>query len=72
MSRSRETRVRGCRYAPGSSPNAAGCSSSDWRWAGAGGRWRIARAGLCWHRPIDQERRRRHPANSRYPRVGRT
>ncbi|WP_243723427.1 hypothetical protein [Actinomadura sp. 7K507] len=58
MSRSRESRVRGCRYAPGSSTNAI--------------RRRIARTGLCWHRPVDQERRRRHPANSRYPRVGRT
>jgi hypothetical protein len=34
-------------------------------------RRRMARAGLCWQRPLDQERRRRHLANSRYPRVGR-
>ena len=58
MSRSRESRVHGCRYSPGSSMNAI--------------RRRIARASLCWHRPVDQERRRRHPVNSRYPRVGRT
>ncbi|MGP4029620.1 hypothetical protein [Actinomadura sp. 3N407] len=72
MSRSRESRVHGCLYAPGSSTNATKCSSIDWWWAGAGGRWRIARAGLCWHRPVDQERRRRRPAGSRYPRMGRT
>ncbi|MBW8486304.1 hypothetical protein [Actinomadura parmotrematis] len=36
-------------------------------------RRRLARSGLCWERPLDQERRRRHSAyNSRYPRVGRT
>ncbi|MFC4050596.1 hypothetical protein ACFOY4_12935 [Actinomadura syzygii] len=61
MSRPRESRVphvHGCGYAPGSSANAV--------------RRRVARASLCWHRPIDQERRRRHPVNSRYPRVGRT
>ncbi|MFI6517452.1 hypothetical protein ACIBF1_17985 [Spirillospora sp. NPDC050679] len=33
-------------------------------------RRRVQRSGLCWQRPIDQERRRKHPANSRYPRVG--
>ncbi|XRQ04433.1 hypothetical protein ACN3XK_48865 [Actinomadura welshii] len=58
MSRPRESRVHGCGYSRGSSMNAI--------------RRRIARSGLCWHRPVDQERRRRHPANSRYPRVGRT
>ncbi|GAA1780530.1 MULTISPECIES: hypothetical protein [Actinomadura] len=57
MSRSRPSRVRGCRYEPGSSTNAI--------------RRRVARASLCWQRPIDQERRRRRPDNSRYPRVGR-
>ncbi|WP_165978279.1 hypothetical protein [Actinomadura darangshiensis] len=57
MSPSRRSRVSGCRYEPGSSTNAVGR--------------RIARAGLCWQRPIDQERRRRRPDNSRYPRVGR-
>ncbi|PRX08000.1 UNVERIFIED_ORG: hypothetical protein CLV66_101581 [Actinomadura viridilutea] len=51
-------RVNGCVYAPGSSMAVI--------------RRRGARAaGLCWQRPIDQERRRRHPANSLYPRVGR-
>ncbi|HEY8479802.1 MAG TPA: hypothetical protein VIL71_08230 [Spirillospora sp.] len=58
MSRPRESRVHGCRYSPESSMNAI--------------RRRIARSSLCWHRPVDQERRRRHPVNSRYPRVGRT
>ncbi|WP_433477499.1 hypothetical protein ACQPZP_10825 [Spirillospora sp. CA-142024] len=57
MSRSRRSRVRGCRYEPGSSTNAV--------------RRRIERAGLCWQRPIDQERRRGRPDNSHYPRVGR-
>ncbi|MFC6878492.1 MULTISPECIES: hypothetical protein [Actinomadura] len=52
------SRASGCRYEPDSSTNVI--------------RRRIARARLCWQRPIDQERRRRHPANSRYPRVGRT
>jgi len=52
-------RVNGCVYAPGA--------------ATAVIRRRAARtAGLCWQRPLDQERRRWHPANSRYPRVGRT
>ncbi|MFA1544863.1 hypothetical protein [Actinomadura chokoriensis] len=58
MSRSRPSRVHGCRYEPGSSANAI--------------RRRVARASLCWQRPLDQERRRRRPDNSRYPRVGRT
>jgi hypothetical protein len=58
MSRARPSRVNGCMYEPGSSTNAI--------------RRRIARAGLCWQRPLDQERRRRRPDNSRYPRVGRT
>ncbi|MDL4772029.1 MULTISPECIES: hypothetical protein [Thermomonosporaceae] len=49
--------MSGCRYEPGSSTNVI--------------RRRVARAGLCWQRPIDQERRRLHPANSRYPRVRR-
>ncbi|MBT2208479.1 MULTISPECIES: hypothetical protein [Actinomadura] len=57
MSRTHRTWASGCRYEPGSSTNVI--------------RRRIARATLCWHRPLDQERRRRHPANSRYPRVGR-
>ncbi|RKS71790.1 hypothetical protein BZB76_4600 [Actinomadura pelletieri DSM 43383] len=63
MSRSREShlppvvRVNGCRYESCSSTNAI--------------RRRIARASLCWHRPVDQERRRRTLDNSRYPRVGR-
>ncbi|MEU5882024.1 hypothetical protein [Spirillospora sp. NPDC047279] len=35
-------------------------------------RRRTARASLCWQRPTDHERRRRHPANSLYPRIGRT
>ncbi|WP_433327384.1 hypothetical protein [Spirillospora sp. CA-294931] len=35
-------------------------------------RRRLARSGLCWQRPSDHERRRRHRANSLYPRVGRT
>ncbi|WP_285491808.1 hypothetical protein [Actinomadura sp. NBRC 104425] len=52
-------RVNGCGYAPGSSTAMI--------------RRRAARtAGLCWQRPLDQEQRRWHPANSRYPRVGRT
>lgn len=89
MSRSRETRVHGCRYAPGTPTAQAGRSSIhwsrvaaegqspelgspfDWRRAGAGGRWRVAWSSLCWHRPIDQERRRRRPASSSYPRMGR-
>ncbi|MFB4310443.1 hypothetical protein [Actinomadura sp. GTD37] len=58
MSRSRRSRVHGCRYEPGSSANAI--------------RRRVARASLCWQRPLDQERRRRRPDNSRYPRIGRT
>ncbi|WP_155885064.1 hypothetical protein [Actinomadura flavalba] len=35
-------------------------------------RRRVARRALCWQRPTDHERRRRHPDGSRYPRVGRT
>ncbi|WP_231330487.1 hypothetical protein [Actinomadura graeca] len=58
MNRTHGSRVSGCRYEPDSSTNVI--------------RRRIARATLCWHRPVDQERRRRHPANSRYPRLGRT
>ncbi|MFD0683073.1 hypothetical protein [Actinomadura fibrosa] len=58
MSRARPPRVNGCRYERGSSANVI--------------RRRTARAGLCWQRPSDQERRRLHPANSRYPRIGRT
>ncbi|MEU8121850.1 hypothetical protein AB0C21_24345 [Spirillospora sp. NPDC049024] len=58
MSRARPSRVNGCMYEPGSSTSAI--------------RRRIARASLCWQRPLDQERRRRRPDNSRYPRVGRT
>ncbi|TMR03766.1 hypothetical protein ETD83_09660 [Actinomadura soli] len=64
MSVSRESsgspvsRVNGCRYAAASSTNAI--------------RRRVARASLCWQRPVDHERRRRNPVNSRYPRVGRT
>lgn len=57
MSPSRPSRVNGCRYEPGSSTNAI--------------RRRVARASLCWQRPLDHERRRRRPDNSRYPRVGR-
>ncbi|MBE1534414.1 hypothetical protein [Actinomadura algeriensis] len=57
MSRQRPHRVGGCRYQPGSSTNVI--------------RRRVARASLCWQRPIDQERRRRHLVNSRYPRIGR-
>ncbi|MFF5263239.1 hypothetical protein ACFY4C_30275 [Actinomadura viridis] len=34
-------------------------------------RRRVTGAGLCWQRPRDQERRRRHPATSLYRRVGR-
>ncbi|WP_157610075.1 hypothetical protein [Spirillospora albida] len=57
MSRARASRVSGCRYEPDSSTNVI--------------RRRVARASLCWQRPSDQERRRRRPANSRYPRIGR-
>ncbi|NVI87473.1 hypothetical protein [Actinomadura sp. BRA 177] len=57
MSRSRPSRVNGCRYEYGSSTNAI--------------RRRVSQASLCWQRPLDQERRRRRPDNSRYPRVGR-
>ncbi|WP_165975455.1 hypothetical protein [Actinomadura rubrisoli] len=57
MSRAHAHHVNGCRYEPGSCANVI--------------RRRIARASLCWQRPSDQERRRRRPANSRYPRIGR-
>ncbi|WP_344589899.1 hypothetical protein [Actinomadura vinacea] len=51
------SRVPGCRFEPAT--------------ASAQLRRLMAGAGLCWQRPRDQERRRRHPANSLYPRVGR-
>jgi hypothetical protein len=52
------SRVNGCRYEPGSSTNVI--------------RRRVARESLCWQRPVDQERRRRHPASSPYARANRT
>ncbi|MFI0353634.1 hypothetical protein [Actinomadura sp. 9N407] len=56
-SRTGFSRVPGCRFESAT--------------ASALSRRRVAGAGLCWQRPLDQERRRLHPINSLYPRVGR-
>ncbi|MFB4312610.1 hypothetical protein [Actinomadura sp. 21ATH] len=56
-SRTGRSRVPGCRFEPAT--------------ASAQFRRRVAGSGLCWQRPVDQERRRRHPVNSLYPRIGR-
>ncbi|MBO2455916.1 hypothetical protein J4573_53200 [Actinomadura barringtoniae] len=56
MSLRARTRLNGCLIDPGSAAH----------------RRRSARSALCWQRPLDHERRRRHPANSLYPRIGRT